>query len=495
MQGVREGRRAVRVDFAPSPARAAAGVTITSVRERVAAVAEIVKVVPLSVPAAEGTPPGLSFSLVCLVPGSVDELAAAAETTPDRVLDVPVELPAEEPGLEAEEVGPSERGGWVRVEVSRLDDALEKLSALVIGRSRVGRAVAALGARGADVRELAGLLAENGRQLRELRGSIMRARLVSMAELLERVPLIVRGMTRGGDKRVRLELDAGRAELDKAVAERAFPALVHLVRNAVDHAIEPAAERARLGKPEEGRLRVACATRGGMLEVRIADDGRGVDREAVARKAGAPVPETDEALLALLTRPGLSTLERATSFSGRGMGMDIVKRILVDQLGGALELETTPGRGTTFAAWVPLSITIVDALSFTCGPEAFVVPVAAVEEILDLEGATLRAPPGGDVRLLARRDETVPLFDLGRVLGLPEAPRKKALLVRRHGRPLGFAVDRLLGKQEVVVRPLEDPLVHTPGVPAATDLGDGRPTLVLDLVALGGALSAADARP
>ena len=163
-------------------------------------------------------------------------------------------------------------------------------------------------------------------------------------------------------------LATGNAELDKAVAERIFPAVVHLVRNAVDHAIESPAERRAAGKPEAGLLTVACHERSdNQLELTVTDDGRGVDAAAVAARAGAPVPNTDAALLELLALPGLSTKATVTTTSGRGVGMDIVRRIAVDELRGELSMRTTPGQGTTFALRIPLSITIVDAFSFLCG--------------------------------------------------------------------------------------------------------------------------------
>jgi two-component system chemotaxis sensor kinase CheA len=330
--------------------------------------------------------------------------------------------------------------------------------------------------------------------------------MVSVADLLERVPLIVRGLSRSTGKDARLAMATGNAELDKAVAERIFPAVVHLVRNAVDHALEVPAERRAAGKPEVGVISVSCFGRSdNQLELTIADDGRGVDAAALAHRAGVPLPATDDAVLALLCRPGLSTRSEITTTSGRGVGMDVVKRI-VDELGGELTMRTVAGQGTTFSIRIPLSITIVDAFSFMCGGETFVVPVAMVEEIHELDlGRAVRGPdrrkaprPGsGDRRRVARatdmierRGEAVPVLQLDEIFGLvPSADaRRKAIVVRRSGEPFAFAVDRMLGQQEIVVRPLEDRLVKVEGISGTTDLGDGRPTLVLDLAALGGRL-------
>jgi two-component system chemotaxis sensor kinase CheA len=219
------------------------------------------------------------------------------------------------------------------------------------------------------------------------------------------------------------------------------------------------------------------------------------------------VPATDEQLLELIAMPGLSTRDQASQTSGRGMGMDIVKRT-VDALGGSLSLQTTPGRGTSFTLRVPLSVTIVDAFSFTTATQTFVAPVAMVEAIIEVDASrVVRAPaPGGgrsEARLIERRGEPMPLVPLDELLELPGQPGglperalpkqalpKKALIVRRHGQPIAYGVERMLGQQEVVVRPLEDPLVQRTGITGSTDLGDGRPTLVLDLVALATGLSA-----
>jgi two-component system chemotaxis sensor kinase CheA len=512
-QAVAAGRRALRVDFVPSPARAQAGLNITTVRERMAAVAEIVKVVPRSVPASPDAPGGLAFTLIVLAAAPDEEIAAAAglapgalvalgapvpaptpaparaAAAPPRAADAPVEAPPPEydPAAEA-----GQRASVVRVEVSRLDDAMERLSALIVTRFRMTRAVARLAEDGADVRELSALLADTTRGLRDMRAAILRVRMVRVAEVLERIPLLVRGLRRETGKAVRVEMDGGHAELDKAVAERLVPALVHLVRNAVDHAIEPAAERARAGKPEEGTLTISCFQRGNtQLELTVADDGAGVDRAAVARRAGVEPPASDAALLDLLCRPGLSTRSAATTTSGRGMGMDIVRRTVVEELGGELLLRTEPGRGSAFTLRVPLTISIVECFGLESAGRRYVVPVASVEEILDLDGIRRVEGPAPRARhavaILERRGEAVPLVALSAVFGLAGDPPRKALVVRRAGEPIAFGVDRMTGQHEVVLRSLEDPLVKRPGIAGATDLGDGRPTLVLDLVALGGA--------
>lgn len=503
LEALREGKKAWLVDFVPSVERSGAGISITSVREALCGVGDLVKVLPRSASRADGSRGGISFGLLVASVMSASELAAASKLDVSEVAPVALEgaLPSgpDDPGQPAlfeDPVGPDEPGSQagprralVRVEVSRLDDALEDLSALVVTRHRLKLASANLAARGADVRELNAILAENARQLRDLRASIMSARMVPISEVLNRVPLLVRGLTRSLGKPVRLQLSLGTVEVDKAVGDRIFPAVVHLLRNALDHGLEPLEERRAKGKPDEGVLTVGCKDDGGThLELSVADDGRGIDAAAVAAKAGMPEPKNDAELLDLIAQPGLSTRAHADATSGRGMGMDIVRRVATD-LGGVLQLSTVAGRGTTFTLRVPLSITIVDAFTFQAGPQAYAVPVSSVEEIIEVDPAQVIYPPAPrgpeHGRLIHRRGEPVTLLNLGELFGIEAAKdARRALIVRRNGEAFAFGVTKMLGQQEIVVRPLEDPLVQVRGVSGATDLGDGKATLVLDLIAM-----------
>ncbi|HYI01197.1 Hpt domain-containing protein, partial [Hyalangium sp.] len=290
LAGVTAGRRALRLDYVPSAERAAQGLTINTVRERISVLAEIIKVIPVSGTTAGGG--NLTFVLLLLTDAEDSALLSAAGGAPATL--VPLALPApvepaspqltpDEPlGLDEEgQAAEPRRSSVLRVEVSRLDDALERLAALIVNRSKLARAVAALTAAGVPTRDLVQVLQENGRQLRDLRTTILHLRMVRVGDVLERLPLLVRGLRRSTGKQVRLELDVGDAELDKAVADRLLPALVHLVRNAVDHAIEHPEERRAAGKPEEGVVRLACHARSsGRLELTVSDDGRGVDAAA-----------------------------------------------------------------------------------------------------------------------------------------------------------------------------------------------------------------------
>lgn len=502
--GAEAGQRALRVDFVPSAEKAASGLSITAVRERLSGIADVIKVLPLSRASTASALGGLSFALLMVTSSTDAEIAAAVEVEPsaiERLTSVRVDeaVPSRLAPLSTEEVATGAnsepmRQGFVRVDVVRLDDAMDQLSALIVTRSRLARAVAELKAAGVGVRELTEILKDNTRQLRDLRAAILRVRMVLLTDVLDRVPLIVRGLRRDSGKLVGLQIDVGNAELDKAVAERLFPAIVHLVRNAVDHALETPSERRRAGKAEEGTVRISCSAHSNTrLELTITDDGRGVDRASVALHTRTALGQTDAALLEAICLPGLSTRAEASTTSGRGMGMEIVKRIVVDELGGEIFMKTELGKGTSFTLRVPLTIAIVDAFVVECANQRFVVPVSVVEEILEIDHVQTRfAPSRPDLHgtaplgMVQRRSETLPLLDLASILRLPgdhERPRQ-ALVVRRGGEPVAFAVHRVLGQQEAVVRPLVDRLVQVPGISGAADLGNGKPTLVLDLCAL-----------
>lgn len=488
------------LSFVPSEDNAARGVTIGSVRSQLATIGDIVKVAPRTRKAEDGTQLGIAFDIVLISRAPREAIAEVIASSVDSVVAIaPIAPPIAPPPVAPADADADEARGddaspigraVVRVELSRLNDLQDQLSLLIVSRFRLEREITALAERGTDVRGLRQVSELQARQVRDLRRAILRARMVRVAEVLEPLSLLIRSLSRASHNEVRLELDTRDTELDKAVADRLLPALVHLVRNAVDHAIEPAADRVAHGKPAHGTIRVSCReVAGNQLELAIRDDGRGIDRASIARRAGRAIDD-DAELLDVLCSPGFSTRDVATRTSGRGLGMDIVRRIAVADLGGELRLETQAGTGTMFTLRVPLTIAIIEVFSFECGRQAFVVPVAAIEEIFELSDAGVTPPSahGGRSRaqLLERRGKAMPVFSLGIELAIDDGARaRKALVIRRNGEPIAFAVDRMLGRQEVVVRTLEDPLVHVPGVAGATDLGDGRPTLVLDLGELG----------
>jgi two-component system chemotaxis sensor kinase CheA len=488
-QALRNGATAYTLVFQPSEVLSANNINIGTVRARLGDIGELVKVAPRTLP-----PParGVVFDILVISDAAPAALADIVAMAADDVkaIELPEAIETAEAPIADPDIMPMGRS-LVRVELARLDDLQEQLSLLVASRYRLDREIASMAERGADVRRLREVADLQTRHLRGLRRSILRARLIRVAEVLEPLSLLIRSLARPGYKEVRLDVDARDAELDKAVADRLLPAIVHLVRNAVDHAIETVDDRAAAGKPRAGTLHVSCTeSASNMIELVVRDDGRGIDRAEVARRAGKNVDD-DAVLLDVLTGPGFSTRTTATETSGRGLGLDIVKRIAVDQLGGQLVVESTPGVGTAFTLRVPVTISIMDVFSFACGAQAFVVPVSAIEEIFELEPGQRIVPASATtVSLLERRGRAMPIVSLGALLATDTgADARKALVIRRNGEAIAFAVDRMLGRQEVVVRPIEDVLAHAPGIAGATDLGDGKPTLVLDLGELGGQIA------
>jgi len=324
------------------------------------------------------------------------------------------------------------------------------------------------------------------RQLRMLREGIMRVRMVPVGEIFRRMPLVVRDLARENGKRVKLELRGQATEIDKYLIERMMDPVLHLVRNAVSHGIEPPDVRIAHGKTPEGTITLSAAAVGDMVTLEVADDGYGVNEEAVvnkARQAGLivpPGPLDAAAVLGLLCSPGFSTKEETDRASGRGVGMAVVKA-MVEGLSGTMALDTEPGHGTRFIIRLPVTLAITDALIGRVGEEAFAIPQGSVREVIEIAEADVRQLEENEI--VPYRDGALPLVRLSRLFGIASTARTGRLhvFVLGHGSAsMGIAVDRIVGQREIVVRTLADALVRVDGVSGATDLGDGRVVLILD---------------
>ena len=302
---------------------------------------------------------------------------------------------------------------------------------------------------------------------------------------------------------MRLVLQGQETEIDKYLIERMMDPVLHLVRNAVSHGFEPPAERRAANKPEEGTLTLSAAAAGDSVMLEIADDGRGIDAEAVRRRArglGLAVPDgplDDATLLDLICAPGFSTREETDRASGRGVGMAVVKST-VQQLNGTLALDTEPGRGTRFVIELPLTLSITDAMIATVGDRTFAVPQSSVREVIELEPSALRAIENHEIA--PYRGGVLPIVRLSRLFGIAERPRRAlhAFVIGTGLDAVGIAVDRIKGQREVVVRTMADEMIKVEGIAGATDLGDGRVVLILNMGVLARiarpALDAAGAR-
>jgi two-component system chemotaxis sensor kinase CheA len=483
-----------RVRFAPSRELADRGIGVDAVRRRLAERAEILEAAPQ---VGDGGVIQFVFIVAAPEPSALEairELGAEFEELP-----APPAPPAEPVRQDeaasfpsaAPVAGAAASAHYVRVDLARLDDLMRNVGDLVISRARLADSLARVEARvpaseWRAVQENAGTI---DRQLRVLREGIMRVRLVPVGEIFHRMPLVVRDLARSFGRRVELELSGHSTEIDKYLIERMMDPVLHLVRNAIAHGIESPEERVAAGKPAHGTIRLSAAAAGELVTIEVADDGRGIDAGQVvqaAHRAGVPVPAgtPDPAtLLSILCAPGFSTREEADRAAGRGVGMSVVKTT-VDALSGTLSLDTVPGQGSRFTLQLPLTLAITDALIARVGPQVFAVPQGSVREVLEVSEAAVRSVERAEV--IPHRDAALPIMRLGRMFGIETAglDRFHVFVTGRDSAALGFAVDRIIGQREIVVRPIADPLVRVEGIVGATDLGDGRVVLILDTAAL-----------
>ena len=487
-QVVRPARARWRCTFVPSPALVARGIRVDTVRTRLSEAGEILDAVPRVT--ADGS---IAFDFV--LAAVLDEATAAAWRADGIEVEAiaedepaPIAAPAIDTG--EPEAAPPGTGGpshFVRVDLARLDDLMRNIGDLVISRARLTDTLTRVESHipAADLRAIQENAIAIDRQLRTLREGIMRVRLVPVGEIFRRMPFVVRDLARETRKRVRMELQGQSTEIDKFLIERMMDPVLHLVRNAVSHGIETVEERVAAGKRPEGTIVLSAATAGDIVRIDIADDGRGIDPEAIvarARAVGLPVPSgaADSAtLLSLLCAPGFSTRDESDRASGRGVGMSVVQSA-VDELSGTLRLETEKGTGTRFVIELPVTLAITDALIARVGAETFAVPQGAVREVIEVPVATLLQVERNE--MMPYRGAALPVVRLSRLFGLPETTRDRLHLfvVGSGGGAVGIAVDRIIGQREIVVRAIADALVRVDGISGATDLGDGHVVLILD---------------
>ena len=480
-----------KVTFVPSPELTERGVKVDAVRARLLQLGPVLGVVPRVLPGG-----GIAFefdlqtdderALETLRSDGVSYEAFAAQEA-EAVL-----AAAEPPGAPRPwDLPGGTSSNFVRVDLARLDDLMRLAGDLVVTRARLNDALQRLEpvVQAPQFRALQEHDAQLERQLRDLREGIMRVRLVPVGEIFRRMPFVVRDLARDHGKRVRLDVAGQGTEIDKFLIERMMDPVLHLVRNAVSHGIESPDERAAAGKPPEGTIRLSASTAGESVLVDIADDGRGIDMESVierARAAGLLAddrPLDERLLLDVLCTSGFSTRDEADRASGRGVGMAVV-RGAVQELGGTLAIATEPGRGTTFTMTLPLTLAITEAIVAHVGDRTFAVPQAAVAEVIEVQGSNLRAIERNE--LVTHRGRALPIVRLGRLFGIAGAdrPRYHVIVAGTGGGAVGILVDRVSGQREIVVKTITDPLIRVESVSGATELGDGRLVLILDVAAL-----------
>ena len=389
--------------------------------------------------------------------------------------------------------------GALRVSIDKVDKLVNVVGELVIAQSMVQQALHDLSPAG--IHRLREAVAELERNTREVQERVMGIRMVPIGTVFSRFHRLLRDLSGVLGKQLSLVTDGEETELDKGVVERISDPLTHLVRNAADHGLESPAERHAAGKPEQGTIRLSARHQGGAIVIEVSDDGRGLDAGRIRQKAveqGLLLADADlplEQLHQLIFLPGFSTAQAVSDVSGRGVGMDVVKRN-VEALNGRVQIESEPGRGTTCRIRLPLTLAILDGMTLRVGQQLFVLPlVNIVESFRPLDSEVRTVLNTGEVVRL--RGEVLPLLRLHRLFGIePEHqdPRRGLVTVLDvGGAKVALLVDELLGQAQVVVKSLEQHFRRVDGVTGATILGDGRVALILDVGGFARVAAQADA--
>jgi two-component system chemotaxis sensor kinase CheA len=400
-------------------------------------------------------------------------LPMAAAPADDALLHEPIGLPAAE-------------SAYIRVATEKIDLLVNLVGELVITEAMLARSGQLQGA------QAGGGLADNGladlsRHTRNLQEAVLAIRMLPISNVFQRFPRLVHELSQRLGKRVELRFSGEATELDRGLIEKISDPLTHLVRNAIDHGLEPPDEREAAGKPAAGTLLLRASQRGGNILIAVSDDGRGLDRERIlARAAQMRMPISPDApdneVWQLVFQPGFSTAREVTELSGRGVGMDVVRRN-IQALGGSVDLVSAEGQGTTVTVSVPLTLAIMEAMIVLVAGQTYVLPLAAVAECVSVDAAHLHAlPQQGDT--LRVRDDYLPVVHLARVF--PSRERKgdlgaMAVIVEADGAYAALVVDELVGQQQVVVKSLEANFRKVPGLSGATVMGDGSVALILDV--------------
>ncbi len=375
-----------------------------------------------------------------------------------------------------------------RVELEKIDRVVNMVGELVIAQAMLGQVVHTLPE---DVSgRLTQVLDEVVHHTRELKDSVMSMRAQAVNAVFQRMPRLVRELATKTAKKVRLEMAGENTEVDRSIIERLGDPLTHIIRNSIDHGIEAPADRAAIGKPEEGTIRLSAEHRGGRIVIEIKDDGAGINSERVLKKAkdrglvNADATLSDDEINNLIFLPGFSTAEKVSDISGRGVGMDVVRRNIQD-VGGRISLKSDRGRGMTIQLALPLTLAVMDGMVIRVGVETYVMPMSAIVECL--------RPPASDIHnligtpgMLKLRGNLVPLVQLCELLDISStatASDERVVIITDagEGARFGILVDELCGHQQVVVKSIEESYGSVPGIAGATILGNGRVAFILDV--------------
>ncbi len=420
---------------------------------------------------------------------------AEKETKKQPAPETPAPAPKPVVAVKAKPAKPSanRESSSIRVAIEKVDLLINLMGELVITQSmlnQVGLDLAQEGGQKAEV--LLNGLAQLERNTRELQENMLQIRMLPISVAFNRFPRLVRDLCGKMGKKVDLVLSGEQTEVDKTVLEKIGDPLVHLVRNSLDHGLETSEVRAAKGKPEQGRLELSAQHESGNIVIRITDDGAGLDREKILKKAIEQGLVSDKDELSeeridnLIFQPGFSTAEQVSDLSGRGVGMDVVKRNISD-LGGTVSIQSRQGKGSTVVIRLPLTLAILDGQLASIGEDTYILPLISIIESLQIRPENLKCVTGS-TELYRFRDEYIPVMRLNKLLGsqcgTDNLDQGLLVVVESEGQHAGLFIDKLQGQQQVVIKSLEANFQQLEGVSGATILGDGRVALILDIPGL-----------
>jgi two-component system chemotaxis sensor kinase CheA len=428
-------------------------------------------------------------------PGAPSDTAAAPMPVAAAPAPAAIEIPkpaAAKPAAGA----PKGDAKAASLESSTLRVSVEKVDQLInlVGELVITQAMLAQNSKNIDsalYQQMASGLADLERNTRDLQESVMSIRMIPMSIVFNRFPRMLRDLAHKLGKKVEMVTVGEATELDKGLVEKITDPLTHLVRNSCDHGIEAPAERVAKGKPEQGTITLIASHQGGSIVIEVRDDGRGLNREKLIKKArekgiDAPDSMSDQEAWNLIFAPGFSTAEQVTDVSGRGVGMDVVKKNIT-ALGGTVEIDSAEGYGMSVKVRLPLTLAIMDGMSVGVGDECYILPLSSVVESFQVRDGMIKTIAGTG-RVVEVRDEYMPVIDLERVFDVPrfdfEHVSNIMVVVEAEGGRVALLVDELLGQQQVVVKNLEANYRRVNDVSGATIMGDGRVALILDVGSL-----------
>ncbi|WP_174363716.1 chemotaxis protein CheA [uncultured Caballeronia sp.] len=417
------------------------------------------------------------------------EPAAAASAAAESRANTPVSAPAEAPKARAAAAPAAAEGSSIRVGVEKVDQLINLVGELVITQAMLAETTSTFDPALHD--RLFNGMAQLERNARDLQEAVMSIRMMPMDYVFSRFPRLVRDLAAKLGKEVELVTFGQATELDKSLIERIIDPLTHLVRNSLDHGIETVEARRASGKAAAGQLVLSAAHHGGNIVIEVSDDGAGLRRDKILAKAmkqGMQVSESmsDDEVWQLIFMPGFSTADQVTDISGRGVGMDVVKRN-IQAMGGHVEIQSREGKGTTTRIVLPLTLAILDGMSVKVGSEIFILPLNFVMESLQPVADDIYTVAGGE-RVVRVRGEYLPLVALHQVFEVSDARTEPTqgiiTIIQSEGRRFAMLIDELVGQQQVVVKNLETNYRKVHGISAATILGDGSVALIVDVAAL-----------